>query len=74
MLSRLATKLNSVWLAKTYPFAGFGKNVSIHYSCDIGREGSHHIHIGDGVYLAPDVWLNATPDPASSGPKITLSK
>jgi acetyltransferase-like isoleucine patch superfamily enzyme len=35
---------------------------------------THSISIGDGVYLAQDVWLNIIPDSGDQGPKITISK
>jgi acetyltransferase-like isoleucine patch superfamily enzyme len=72
LVSRAATKLNSIWLGKTYPFAAFGRNVSIHYSCDIRRSISEQISIGDDVYMAPDVWLNIAPEADNFGPKIVL--
>lgn len=72
LVSRVATKLNSIWLRKTYPFATFGRNVSIHYSCDIQRSISEQISIGDDVYMAPDIWLNIAPGSDNSGPKIVL--
>jgi acetyltransferase-like isoleucine patch superfamily enzyme len=52
------TRLNTEWLRRTYPFAVFGRGVSIHYSCDIGRPASPWIAIRDRVYLSQDVWLN----------------
>lgn len=41
----------------TYPFAGFGKGVSIHYSCDLSRTVSNRIQIGNDVYIAHGAWL-----------------
>jgi acetyltransferase-like isoleucine patch superfamily enzyme len=66
------TWLNTRWLRKTYPFAGFGRHVSVHYTCDILRSASGYIDIGDEVVLAPDVWLNAVPEADDMGPKIVL--
>jgi acetyltransferase-like isoleucine patch superfamily enzyme len=59
-ISRIATKLNSIWLQHTYPFAEFGRSVAVHYSCDIRRSMSPEIRLGSGVYLAPEVWLDIT--------------
>jgi acetyltransferase-like isoleucine patch superfamily enzyme len=70
----MATKLNTTWLQATYPFACFGRQVSIHYSCEIYRGSSPHIHLGDEVYLAPDVWLNVVFGSENPGPKIALGK
>jgi acetyltransferase-like isoleucine patch superfamily enzyme len=75
-LARVRTKLNSLWLERTYPFAGFGRKVSIHYSCEIRRSISSGIRLGDGVYLAPEVWMNVIPDSDDSvskdEPKIVI--
>ena len=71
-LSDLWTKASTAWMHLTYPFAGFGRGVSIHYSCDIRRSASNRIRIGDFVYLAPDAWLNI-PEPGIGAPvAITL--
>jgi len=74
LLARLATKLNTVWLRRTYPFASIGRRISIHYSCDLGRACSPYIIIGDQVYLAPDVWLNTATYSTNVEPKIVLGK
>jgi abequosyltransferase len=73
-LGRIATKLNTSWLKLTYPFARFGRHVSIHYSCEIYRGGSPYIELADEVYLAPDVWLNTVADPESPATKIVLGR
>lgn len=72
IISRAATKLNTIWLKRTYPFAAFGEKVSIHYSCDIDRAISTEIRIDSNVYLAPDVWLNIAEGFADCGPKIII--
>jgi acetyltransferase-like isoleucine patch superfamily enzyme len=64
--------LNTRWLQITYPFAAFGRRVSIHYTCDILRSVASLIAIGNHVELAKDVWLNAVPTSDSDGPKIML--
>jgi acetyltransferase-like isoleucine patch superfamily enzyme len=64
--------LHSRWLETTYPFAGFGRQVSIDFSCDILRSTARDIQIGDDVVLANDTWLNAVPTPDNPGPKIIL--
>jgi acetyltransferase-like isoleucine patch superfamily enzyme len=74
VLNRITTKLNSLWLAKTYPFAAFGRRTSIHGSCDISRHGSRCIHFGDEVFLAQDVWLNIMLGSSNHRPKMILSK
>jgi acetyltransferase-like isoleucine patch superfamily enzyme len=71
MIKRLATKIHTSWLARSYPFARFGRRVSIDPSCDIRRFASPSISLGDDVGLAADVWLNIPPE-AGSGVKLTL--
>jgi acetyltransferase-like isoleucine patch superfamily enzyme len=71
LFSRVATRLYTLWLQRTYPFASFGKNVSLHHSCDLKKLESPHMSLGDNVYVAPDVWLNIAPGSDKSA-KIVL--
>lgn len=71
-LLRVATKLHTLWLKATYPFASFGKRVSIRCSCDILRSMAPDISMGDNVYLGPDVWLNVPPGSENPAAKIVL--
>jgi acetyltransferase-like isoleucine patch superfamily enzyme len=71
LLRRLTTKLHSTWLRAAYPFAAFGDRVSVHHSCDIARARSQSIALHDGVFLAPDVWLNIE-ESSHHEPKIVL--
>lgn len=64
--ARVRTKLNSIWLGATYQFDAFGKAVSIHYTCEMHRSVAKRISIGDGVYLAADVWVNVVGGGTSS--------
>src|SRR5262249_11757229 len=70
----LATKLNTIWLRNRYPFAAFGRGVSVHYSCDVYRGTSRYIAIEDDVFLAPDVWLNVMAEERDLVPKVVLRK
>src|SRR5665213_16149 len=72
LVTRGLNWLNTRWLQNTYPFAGVGRRVSIHYTCDILRSMAPLITLGDHVDLAKDVWLNAVPTSDSFGPKIML--
>lgn len=56
--SRATSKIHTLWLKRTYPFAEFGKRVSIHHSCELRRYYAHKISIGDSVLLDRDVWIN----------------
>ena len=70
--SRFANKLHSMWLAWTYPFASIGKNVSVHYSCDLPRSRANYIRIGNRVTLGREVWLNIPNVSFCSEPAIII--
>lgn len=72
ILPRLASKLRSVWLSRTYPFAHFGKGVSVHYSCDISRAACPYISLGDDVRLGEQVWLYVAATREGEGTKLVL--
>jgi acetyltransferase-like isoleucine patch superfamily enzyme len=69
---RLASKLHSLWLARTYPFASIGKDVWVHYSCELSRSIAGHIRVGNGVVLARDVWFNIPNVPNRTEPAIII--
>jgi len=56
-------------------FDFIGKNVFIHPACDIRNRAAPYIHLGNGVKLSKDVWLNipyeAAP-PVKSRPIINI--
>jgi acetyltransferase-like isoleucine patch superfamily enzyme len=72
LFSRIVTRLHTIWLRKTYPFAAFGRKTSVHYSCEIRRPVSRFVSIGDDIYIAPDVWLNVVAGSNSLEPRIVL--
>jgi abequosyltransferase len=72
LFSALLTKANTTWMRLTYPFAGFGRGVSIHYSCDVRRSISSRMKIGDNVYIAPGTWLNVPEFSPNAPPAIIL--
>lgn len=59
-------------MKRTYPFAEFGANVSIDYSCEIRRCVSNRIQLGNNVSLAPDVWLSLPENYVGAPPAIIL--
>ena len=65
VFSRILTKLNSLWVAAVYPFVHKGRNMSVHYSCDIRNPQA--IAIADDVDCHMDVWLHAWPGETSKG-------
>lgn len=71
LVPRLLTKLNSVWVSTTYPFASLGKNVSFHYMCNLRNTGL--MEIGESVTICKDVWLHAHLSAENKGePVVTI--
>lgn len=58
LFSRVLTKLNSLWVAATYPFAGTGRNFSFHYASEVSRALSPHFRIGDRVEIGKHTWFH----------------
>jgi acetyltransferase-like isoleucine patch superfamily enzyme len=73
-LSRTATKLRTLWLAWTYPFASFGKGTWAHYSCHVARSAAPYISIGDNVALARDVRLDVSGDHGTDSPILIVEE
>jgi len=71
-IRRVAAKMNTEWMRATFPFAAFGRRVSIHPSCDLWRHASPYISLGDDVLLTSSVWLNIVGDSDPQGPKLVL--
>jgi|SRR5262245_10021961 len=72
LASRIFTKLYSLWVRATYPFASVGDDLSIHFSCDLKRTRAHQIALGNSVYIAKDAWLNVNPEADNNSPAIVL--
>jgi acetyltransferase-like isoleucine patch superfamily enzyme len=70
--SRCLTKVRTAWMRLTYPFRGFGRGVSVHYTCELPKSIARRISVGHAVYIAPEVWLNVADDSLSSEPAIIL--
>jgi acetyltransferase-like isoleucine patch superfamily enzyme len=68
----LRTKAKTTWMRLTYPFAAFGKGVSIHHTCDLRRPVADRIRIGDNVYIGQDAWLNVPWGVAGAAPVIVI--
>lgn len=54
------TKLYSIWLRLTYPFASVGRNFSIHYTCELKRPHAAKIKLGNSILIGKDAWLNVS--------------
>jgi acetyltransferase-like isoleucine patch superfamily enzyme len=57
-ISRVLTKLNSLWTSATFPFAGKGRNLSLHYASDISRRSARHTRLGNRVEIGKFTWLS----------------
>jgi len=58
LYSRAVTKLFSLWVSATYPFASKGSHLSIHHSAVLSRRVASGIKIGSFVMIRNNVWLN----------------
>src|SRR5215469_4845362 len=53
-IPRALTKLYSVWVALTYPFASLGRKLSVHHTCDWKRSQANRIELGNSVQIRKD--------------------
>jgi len=67
------TKLYSLWVSTTYPFAANGSNLSIHPTALLTRRTASGIRLGNAVIIRNNAWLN-TFDLSGAGrdPKIII--
>ncbi len=65
--SRVLTKLNSLWVVATYPFAGAGCNLSLHYESEISRSIAPHIRLGNRVEIGKHTWFHTWSIPSIEG-------
>ena len=52
------TKLYSLWVCATFPFASRGRNLSVHYTTLWNRRMARAIKLGNSVTIRKDAWLN----------------
>jgi acetyltransferase-like isoleucine patch superfamily enzyme len=58
LFARAVTKLFSLWVSATYPFASKGINLSIHYTALLSRRMAPAIKLGNSVMIRKNSWLN----------------
>jgi len=58
VFSRALTKLNSFWVAATYPFEGKGRNLSLHYASEISRNLATRIRFENRVEIGKHTWFH----------------
>jgi len=71
-IPRAATKLHSLWLKWTYPFACIGNHFSVHYSSEVRRTTARLIEIGNFVNIGRDAWINIPEGISSAAPVLLL--
>ncbi|HEY6377518.1 MAG TPA: hypothetical protein VIX90_18500 [Edaphobacter sp.] len=62
LIPRVTTKLFSLWIKATYPFAAAGHDLSVHPTCLVSRCIAPRIHLGNSVVIRKDAWLNVLPE------------
>lgn len=72
LLPRGLTKLYSMWISFTYPFASTGRNMSFHFTSQIERQRATRISLGNSVSLRKDAWLNVATEDPTGEPVIVL--
>ena len=72
LFPRVLTKLHSLWLSWTYPFASVGHKFSVHYSCDIRRAVAGYIKIGNDVLVGRNGRVDVPQVPNYSEPVILI--
>lgn len=72
LLPRALTKLNSIWISLTYPFASKGRNLSFHFTSELDRQRAVRISLGSSVSLKKDAWLNVATEDPTGEPVIVI--
>jgi acetyltransferase-like isoleucine patch superfamily enzyme len=69
---RALTKLHSMWVNSTYPFASRGSGNSFHHGSQISRARSPRISIGSNLSLRKGAWLNVATEDTAGEPVIVI--
>lgn len=72
LLPRGLTKLFSLWVGLTYPFASIGQDVSFHFSSKVSRQRAPRISLGNSVRVSEQAWLNVATDELTGEPTIVI--
>lgn len=72
LLSKILTKLYSIWVSLTYPFGGKGHKLSIHWTCDLRRSRAHRIKLGNSVEIRKDAIVDVVALPEWDGEPIIV--
>lgn len=69
---RVLTKLHSIWVVLTYPFASKGRKLDFHFTSRISRRDASRISLGNSVSLRKDSWLNVAEVNSATEPAIII--
>ena len=69
-VTRIINKLHSLYLSVVFPFASFGKRVSIHYTCNIRNP--RLIKLGHRVVVSQLSWLHGVLGGNQDGPTLII--
>jgi acetyltransferase-like isoleucine patch superfamily enzyme len=72
LLPRALSKLYSLWVSLTYPFASVGRNLSVHYTCNWRRSRAHRIKLGNSVQIRKDAIIDVVAPPEHNGEPIIV--
>jgi acetyltransferase-like isoleucine patch superfamily enzyme len=72
LLPRGLTKMYSIWVSLTYPFASIGRNVSFHFTSKVSRQRAPRISLGNSVSVSEHAWLNVATDDPTGEPTIVI--
>jgi acetyltransferase-like isoleucine patch superfamily enzyme len=72
LFPRSLTKLYSIWVGLTYPFASKGNRLSIHYTCDLSRRKANRIKLGSSVLVMKNALIEVVAPPALNGEPVVV--
>jgi len=72
LFPRGLTKIYSIWVSRTYPFASIGRQVSLHFTSKVSRKRATRISVGSSVTVGEYAWLNVATDDPTGEPTIVI--
>jgi acetyltransferase-like isoleucine patch superfamily enzyme len=72
LLPKGLTKLYSIWVGMTYPFASKGRNLSFHFTSQLDRQRAVRISLGSSISLKKDAWLSVATEDPTGEPVIVI--
>ncbi len=72
LLPKGLTKLYSIWVGLTYPFASKGRSASFHFTSQMDRQRAVRISLGNSISLKKHAWLSVATEDPNGEPVIVL--